>query len=447
MDTVGYAVKGNARLARGRLESAHGALDDGILRERSAYVIDRGGGALLGAAVGSYRLEMDGDETVCIPWHASAREVQDAVAALPAAADVGGPTVAKRGDGARRWRFGFRYEVAWDRAEAAVVPALTLGCLGSADGCGCADAVSRQRLKPTGWCETGVAQTAVATDGRLCLTDVAVEVDRVVVGGETAFTDFGTASLEIRKGWHTLPATMVPPLRITGPHARAVIACRAADYERLFMEDGSLTFAGPGFEGDDAAALLFGPPWATWRGALSLPAWSANRDYGMAHSVAIKSEISGGDIRVANPRLADADAAGDARASLSFFGIMLWTGNAGFRGNGIVTLKSSTTIGTCYRGAVANGCDVGSRGDGLPDRYEPAHLRDAVTLVLAGQTAWAQGHILLGEGARLVTDADLEVVDDADFASPGLLATARDATPGRQEDARNGWYTDRKSVV
>ena len=93
-------------------------------------------------------------------------------------------------------------------------------------------------------------------------------------------------------------------------------------------------------------------------------------------------------------------------------------------------------------GAVANGCDVGSRGDGLPDRYEPAHLRDAVTLVLAGQTAWAQGHILLGEGARLVTDADLEVVDDADLASPGLLATARDATPGRQEDARNGWYTN-----
>ena len=98
-----------------------------------------------------------------------------------------GRGLTRHGDGGRRWNFGFRYEVAYDRAGTATVGTLSLSCAGSANGCGCFDAVSRQYAKPTGWCKHGIAEYAKAETGRLCLTDVAVTVDRVVVDWSATF--------------------------------------------------------------------------------------------------------------------------------------------------------------------------------------------------------------------------------------------------------------------
>ncbi|KAH8062725.1 hypothetical protein JL721_8629 [Aureococcus anophagefferens] len=130
-DEPGEAVFGTYAFGQGALESAFGALDDAMPLTVSAYKIDgfsdhkNGDGELLAPARGSYRLAAGADESVCIPWHASAREFQDAVNGLPDVAAVGGATVTRHGDGGRRWNFGFRYEVAYDRAGTATVGTLS----------------------------------------------------------------------------------------------------------------------------------------------------------------------------------------------------------------------------------------------------------------------------------------------------------------------------------
>ena len=115
--------------------------------------------------------------------------------------------------------------------------------------------------------------------------------------------------------------------------------------------------------------------------------------------------------------------------------------HGGFRGNGKVALQSTTTITTCVsRSGDGDECPRGSRGDGAPDRFQPAHLRDAVVVEI-DDGAWSQGDLLMGEGATLKVAQGLAVDDDASDRSPRIFATARDATPGREDDARNGWYS------
>jgi len=59
------------------------------------------------------------DETVCLPYHASADEVEAALESLPVVQALGGLTITRDGhEGDPRWGFGYAYRVVFDAAEA-----------------------------------------------------------------------------------------------------------------------------------------------------------------------------------------------------------------------------------------------------------------------------------------------------------------------------------------
>ena len=78
---------------------------------------------------------------------------------------MGGATVTRHGDGSRRWRFGFEYEVAYDRAEGQIdTTTLDFYCYGTATNCGCADNGARRDQKASGTC--GICETTRDDGGR-----------------------------------------------------------------------------------------------------------------------------------------------------------------------------------------------------------------------------------------------------------------------------------------
>jgi len=64
-------------------------------------------------------MEVPWDETVCLPYHASAAEVEAALEALPVVQALGGVTLTRDGNAEDpRWGFGYAYRVVFDAAEA-----------------------------------------------------------------------------------------------------------------------------------------------------------------------------------------------------------------------------------------------------------------------------------------------------------------------------------------
>ena len=431
---------------KGKLESALGDKDDLMVLERSAFVLDGRGNGRLGPAQGSYRLSVGSEQTECIPWHASAKELSDAINALPSISGIGGATVDKRGDGSRRWGFGFHYEIAYDSAETDTVPPLIFDCEGSAfagtlsaatgNDCGCVDNVARARTKPSGTCSYSEAPTSASDTqghflvaqhaskhgdpGDYCLSRVFGSVDRVVGGGEATVTG---SILEFRKGWHRVSATIPATIRVSGHHARVDVAAAAAVYGGVDVSAGTLTFAGPGYRGDDAAALLFAANDREWRAALAL-----REGPSFYHEVTNGATLAGGEIRLASERLIDSYSRGAPPSSVTFKDTLSWTGNGGIRGNGRLVVEGACTMNTCVNHTKCN------------RTLFPAHVRDGARVVLNGVSTFTGGDIVTGEGAGLDVASTLTLSGSANV----LASPIPERTPGRQEDPLNerGWYSN-----
>ena len=397
-----------------------------------------------GRRKGSYRLSVGSERSECIPWHASAKEVSDAVNGLSAISAIGGATVNRRGDGSHRWGHAFHYEIAYDSAETSTVPSLSFDCEGSNDfgtdslatggDCGCVDNVARAHTKPAGTCSWSGDPTSASDNqgthlvavhaakhgdpGDYCLSRVFGSVDRIQQGGETTVS----TTLDFREGWHRLSATATD-VKVSGHHARVDVAAAAASYTTLEVSAGTVTFAGPGYRGDDAAALLWAPYDREWRAALAL-----REGPSFGHKVTGAVTLSGGEIRMASERLIDSYSRGPPHGSVTFESTLSWTGNGGMRGNGRLVVEGAATINTCVNHTE---CDR---------TLWPAHVRDCARVVLAGASTFVGGDIVTGEGAGLDIASTLTM-----SGSANVLASPRpERTPGRQEDPLNerGWYSN-----
>ncbi|CAM9153453.1 unnamed protein product, partial [Discosporangium mesarthrocarpum] len=251
---------------------------------------------------GHYRLSFAGGETNCIPYHASAKEVQAYLEELSEVMKVGGVDVTKDGHGAdQSWGFGYRQV----KAALLTSPALNVSCSGGGS-CGCNDVISPVAIPTSPWgsspppwgtspgrrlgCGSIKGNASAANfNPSTCLVSTTVGVSLLHGGGETSVTHaeegvedrvYGTLTFS-GGGRYALPPSMGGgSLKISGG---AEVVCAQWDglvtsTEVNVSDEGVLWFAGGDLDALDAVALLHAPPSTPGRSLPSIlhpPAFNA----------------------------------------------------------------------------------------------------------------------------------------------------------------------------
>ncbi|KAJ1455817.1 hypothetical protein M885DRAFT_519171 [Pelagophyceae sp. CCMP2097] len=395
-----------------------GAFDDVLNKGKAAYTLDAGGGLLLNEAVGVYKVTVTGsvtETTSCLPWHASAAEMQDALNALPSVSSYQRTTVYRRGNGAAKWSFGYGYEVTFDSLAGDAPLNFQVACLGAACG-DCPDALVRRASTPTGACQHGVSKFAKAPSSALCVASLSASWQTVVTGAESSIS----STVTIASGFHHVAGTF-PTLVVDGPTARAHASASAFSATSVTVKSGTFAIGASGLRGDDACDLLYaGPDVDAWRWALSTEKWKSP---GFTDATILTLNVAGGEIRLCAQ-------SGDLRrfktpASVLAVSGFAWTGGS-LRGNARLDVSGPASVAI-----------VGPE----------ASCRDGFHLKLRSfADSWSGGNAAFADGAFVEVAVGATLVIDTSGATwrstslvDGIPATS---SAGRQEDRRTGWYTN-----
>ncbi|KAJ8608325.1 hypothetical protein CTAYLR_009414 [Chrysophaeum taylorii] len=204
-----------------REDVAYAALPYGVRKslleeDRAYYALsaaeDKGDFAL---AAGAYSLVVEGEtRTACVPWHAPASQLEEILNAV----GVSGVSVARRGDGSRRWRYGYAYEISYENADEETAS------LTACASC-CEDALTPRAETPTGTCRFGEAAVATQQPARLCVANIDVSVDRTAAGDASISCCCSGSFVEVvGTVFSRLPSTLPCPLNVLGGGGEAVVA-------------------------------------------------------------------------------------------------------------------------------------------------------------------------------------------------------------------------------
>lgn len=342
-----------------------------------------------GAALGVYSLTFNGETTSCLPHHASAFQVETALEALDSVRDLGGVTVTRRGDGSRRWNFGYSYAITYDTAEATSVATLS-ACVDC-----CYDALVHRDATPTGTCRHGEAQNTA--QGGLCVAKLEAQIGRRGGRDATVTAADSACVLGATSGWHRFSGVLPCELRVDGNSSKVDVASAAASFSGgITIANGALRVSGAGLHGDDTNALIYASFDAYGRASLDPPPFT---------STASALTMTGG-------MLAFGGADG---ASLDVTGDFDWSGG---------TIAGPGHLVVSGRVYITGNCE----------------LQSSAILEAAFGGTWENSALVVGTGASIwITGTPTLALED--FA---ILVPQRPQldVPFERQDAGAGWYAN-----
>jgi hypothetical protein len=238
-----------------------------------------------------------------------------------------------------------------------------------------------------------------------CATTPVYTSSRLVTGGITEL--LGEGQLEAAGGSHMLPHIANAPIKVTG--GETTVASLHVEFcttqpgclsAALVVDGGTFIFSGAGFEGQDAAVLLYAPTTYGGRVSAGLLAPPTMR------AALTDLELKSGSIQVVG-----------AESEIVLLGNLLW--------------ESGTFSGTCTL-SVDRYITMTSPTDKM--------LKNAFQIVNYANAEWDGGNIIASEGSLFLNSGIFDIRNDE--GSSSFLAGAN--VPNREWN--NGWYPNPKCV-
>lgn len=211
------------------------------------------------------------EETVCIPYHTTAPEMEGYLNSLSLISERGGVSVRRSGDGKQLFSFGYSYRIELDAPLQKFYLAnngsvsISVGCVGRRN-CDCAD-TKVSLIDETGQDMCLLSGNSSRADSRGCAIPPDITTTRLTALS-FAHTS-GEGRVLVAGGTHRLPANS--PLTIGAIGGRGIITSNNITWFGLVAEgEGELLFAGQGWDGWDSAVLVFEPANTKGRGDPSL---------------------------------------------------------------------------------------------------------------------------------------------------------------------------------
>lgn len=229
----------------------------------------------MGTQVGVYRLVVRSrnisESTACVPYNATAAQLQALLNALSLVRSYGGATVRRYGDSdSAAYRYGFTYRVDFDAPSTVQFyrGPLTLALLSIGPRGSCAQTkVPLVDASGTAACENYANVSTV--DPTACVHRPDIAVERVSTLGFIGTT--GTGALAFTAGVHRLPPVTTSVQIVGRSGAIGVVAADLIRWHDLFVGGRfHMLVAGTAWAGWDSVVDLFAPDWDNERGLAAL---------------------------------------------------------------------------------------------------------------------------------------------------------------------------------
>jgi len=364
---------------------------------------------------GVYRLSFDGEETACIPYHASAKEMENYLNDLQRLTDYGGVSVLREGgdytDDA--WNYGYKYKLIFDSLsgynETLTSLRIEIACDGN-ENCGCLEplASNLQSGSNNFFCpEVLRNENSSHTSSKECTIKPTYEMKTLFTAKHTKF--YGLGQVKVNEGNHLLPQRIVgctdpntdnECTRLILSGGISVTSARNFTGHDVTLKGGRLLFAGTGFEGLDVIQSLHESPMREGRNA----PWVLQQPDMVSYIDNL--HIVGGNLSIAS------------------------------------SIEKALYVKNFYfsSGSMSGRINV------ISDNYFSLHsteykeIRNGLTLVLNGLTDWDNGLLVAGEGAGVINYGNITVLGTEEENEFNTKVGTADTTPGRSY--QEGWYTN-----